>query len=200
MDIERFKTVKGVIETKINIERSIFIATLSYVEDERKAKEFISEISKRYKDATHNCPAYRVIENGNILEFSSDAGEPSGTAGLPMLNTLRKNDLLNVAVVVTRYFGGVKLGVRGLIDAYSQAVQEVIDKAVDMKSIVVKKRAYKQKLKIDFSSYGKKMQQLSYMGVTILDISYTEAYAYLEVIYDKPLDMSEVESIEEMYI
>lgn len=200
MDIERFKTVKGVIETKINIERSIFIATLSYVEDERKAKEFISEISKRYKDATHNCPAYRVIENGNILEFSSDAGEPSGTAGLPMLNTLRKNDLLNVAVVVTRYFGGVKLGVRGLIDAYSQAVQEVIDKAVDMKSIVVKKRAYKQKLKIDFSSYGKKMQQLNYMGVTILDISYTEAYAYLEVIYDKPLDMSEVESIEEMYI
>lgn len=200
MGIERFKTVKGVIESKINIERSIFIATLSYVEDERKAKEFISEISKRYKDATHNCPAYRVIENGNILEFSSDAGEPSGTAGLPMLNTLRKNDLLNVAVVVTRYFGGVKLGVRGLIDAYSQAVQEVIDKAVDMKSIVVKKRAYKQKLKIDFSSYGKKMQQLSYMGVTILDISYTEAYAYLEVIYDKPLDMSEVESIEEMYI
>ncbi|MFN4224639.1 MAG: IMPACT family protein [Fervidobacterium nodosum] len=200
MDIERFKTVKGVIETKINIERSIFIATLSYVEDERKAKEFISEISKRYKDATHNCPAYRVIENGNILEFSSDAGEPSGTAGLPMLNTLRKNDLLNVAVVVTRYFGGVKLGVRGLIDAYSQAVQEVIDKAVDMKSIVVKKRAYKQKLKIDFSSYGKKMQQLSYMGVTILDISYTEAYAYLEVIYDKPLDISEVESTEEVYI
>ncbi|ABS61030.1 IMPACT family protein [Fervidobacterium nodosum] len=200
MDIERFKTVKGVIETKINIERSIFIATLSYVEDERKAKEFISEISKRYKDATHNCPAYRVIENGNILEFSSDAGEPSGTAGLPMLNTLRKNELLNVAVVVTRYFGGVKLGVRGLIDAYSQAVQEVIDKAVDMKSIVVKKRAYKQKLKIDFSSYGKKMQQLIYMGVTILDISYTEAYAYLEVIYDKPLDISEVESTEEVYI
>lgn len=200
MVIESFKTVKGVIEAKINIERSVFIATLSYVENERKAKEFISEISKKYKDATHNCPAYRVIENGNILELSSDAGEPSGTAGLPMLNTLKKNELLNVAVVVTRYFGGVKLGVRGLIDAYSQAVQEVIDKAVEMKSIVVKKRAYKQKLKIDFSSYGKKMQQLSYIGVTILDISYTEAYAYLEVIYDKPLDMVEVESMEEVYI
>ncbi len=200
MDIERFKTVNGVIENKINIERSVFIATLSYVENERKAKEFISEISKKYKDATHNCPAYRVIENGNVLEFSSDDGEPSGTAGLPMLNTLKKNGLLNVAVVVTRYFGGVKLGVRGLIDTYSQAVQEVIDKAVVMKSIVVKKRVYKQKLKINFPLYGKKMQQISYMGVTILDISYTEAYAYLEVIYDKPLDMVEVESIEEVYI
>lgn len=200
MDIERFKTIKGILEEKINIERSIFIATISYVESESEAKEFISKIAKKYQDATHNCPAYRVLEKGNIVEFSSDAGEPSGTAGLPILNTLRKNELLNVAVVVTRYFGGVKLGVRGLIDAYSQATQMVIDKAIETKSIQVKKRAYKQKLKIDFHSYGKKMQQLNYIGVTILDISYTEEYAYLEVVYHEPLTISEVEKSEVVYI
>lgn len=200
MDIERFKTIKGVLEEKINIERSIFIATISYVESESEAKEFISKIAKKYQDATHNCLAYRVLEKGNIIEFSSDAGEPSGTAGLPILNTLRKNELLNVAVVVTRYFGGIKLGVRGLIDAYSQATQIVIDKAIETKSIQVKKRAYKQKLKIDFHSYGKKMQQLNYMGVTILDISYTEEYAYLEVVYHEPLTISEVEKSEVVYI
>ncbi|MGC8821003.1 MAG: IMPACT family protein [Fervidobacterium sp.] len=200
MDIERFKTIDGIIEEKINIERSIFIATISHANNEKQTKEFISIISKRYQNATHNCPAYRLIAHGEIIEFSSDAGEPSGSAGLPMLNTLRKNELLNVAVIVTRYFGGVKLGVRGLIEAYSKAVQKVIDKALEIGSIVVKQRAYKQKLKIDFLSYGKKMQQLSYMGVTILDISYTEAYAYLEVLHDKPLEMSEVESIEEIYI
>ncbi|MGB9614411.1 MAG: IMPACT family protein [Fervidobacterium sp.] len=200
MDIERFKTIDGIIEEKINIERSIFIATISHANNEKQTKEFISIISKRYQNATHNCPAYRLIVHGEIIEFSSDAGEPSGSAGLPMLNTLRKNELLNVAVIVTRYFGGVKLGVRGLIEAYSKAVQKVIDKALEIGSIVVKQRAYKQKLKIDFLSYGKKMQQLSYMGVTILDISYTEAYAYLEVLHDKPLEMSEVESIEEIYI
>lgn len=200
MDIERFKTIKGVIEEKINIERSIFIATIAYAENETEAKKFISTISKKYQDATHNCYAYRILNNGNIIEFSSDGGEPSGTAGLPILNTLRKNDLINSAVVVIRYFGGVKLGVRGLIDAYSQATQMVIDKVSEMKSMQVKKRAYKQKLKIDFHSYGKRMQQLNYIGVTILDISYTEEYAYFEIMHHEPLTTNEVENTEIFYI
>ncbi|MFN3692382.1 MAG: IMPACT family protein, partial [Fervidobacterium sp.] len=174
--------------------------TLTYVESEKKAKEFVSLISKKYQNATHNCPAYRILDNSKLIEFSSDAGEPSGTAGLPMLNTLRKNELINVAVVVTRYFGGVKLGVRGLIDAYSQAVQKTIEKARELNSIKVKKRAYKQKLKLDFLSYGKKIQQFSYLGVTILDISYTEEYACLEVVHILPLDFPEVESTEIVYI
>jgi len=139
MEIERFRTIEGTIETKLNIERSIFITTLKGVQTEEEAKAFISEINKKYQDATHNCPAYRVIYSGNILEFSSDAGEPSGTAGLPMLNTLRKHQLLNVAVVVTRYFGGVKLGVRGLIDAYSQAVEIAVEKAQSERRIIEKK-------------------------------------------------------------
>jgi len=200
MEIEKFRTIEGIIETKINIERSIFIATICGVQSEEEAKAFIGEMNKKNPDATHNCPAYRIISRNNIIEFSSDAGEPSGTAGLPMLNTLRKHQILNVSVVVTRYFGGVKLGVRGLIDAYSQAVDKVIQEAQNKGRILVKKKAYKQKLKIDFLSYGKKMQQLSYIGVTILDISYTEEYAYLEIIHSEPLDMPEIESTEVVYI
>jgi uncharacterized YigZ family protein len=200
MEIERFRTIEGTIETKLNIERSIFITTLKGVQTEEEAKAFISEINKKYQDATHNCPAYRVIYSGNILEFSSDAGEPSGTAGLPMLNTLRKHQLLNVVVVVTRYFGGVKLGVRGLIDAYSQAVEIAVEKAQSERRIIEKKRAYKQKLKIDFLSYGKKMQQLSYIGVNILDISYTEEYALIELIHSEPLDMPEVVDTQLVYV
>ncbi|WP_448376895.1 IMPACT family protein [Fervidobacterium sp.] len=200
MEIEKFRTIEGIIETKINIERSIFIATICGTQSEEEAKTFIGEMNKKYPDATHNCPAYRIISHNNIIEFSSDAGEPSGTAGLPMLNTLRKHQILNVSVVVTRYFGGVKLGVRGLIDAYSQAVDKVIQEAQNKGRILVKKKAYKQKLKIDFLSYGKKMQQLSYIGVTILDISYTEEYAYLEIIHSEPLDMPEIESTEVVYI
>jgi len=200
MEIEKFRTIEGIIETKINIERSIFIATICGVQSEEEAKAFIGEMNKKYPDATHNCPAYRIILRNNIIEFSSDAGEPSGTAGLPMLNTLRKHQILNVSVVVTRYFGGVKLGVRGLIDAYSQAVDKVIQEAQNKGRILVKKKAYKQKLKIDFLSYGKKMQQLSYIGVTILDISYTEEYAYLEIIHSEPLDIIEIESTEVVYI
>ncbi|MFN6991459.1 MAG: IMPACT family protein [Fervidobacterium sp.] len=200
MEIEQFITVEGIIEEKINIERSLFIATLTYAKSEKEAKEFITSITKKYQNATHNCPAYRIYDNGKLIEFSSDAGEPSGTAGLPILNTLRKNELINVAVVVTRYFGGVKLGVRGLIDAYSQAVQKTIEKAGELNSIKVKKRAYKQKLKLDFLSYGKKMQQLSYFGVTILDISYTGEYAIVEIVHKLPLDFPEVESTEIVYI
>ncbi len=200
MDIERYKTIEGTIENKINIERSIFIATLRGVEDEYEAKNFISEMSKKYADATHNCPAYRVIGKSEIVEFSSDAGEPSGTAGIPMLNVLKRSELLNVAVVVTRYFGGVKLGIRGLIDAYSTSAEEAIEKAKLSKRILTKRKAYKQKLKIDFVSYGKKMQQLSYMNVTILDISYSEEYAFLEVIYDEPLDLPEVVESEIVYV
>lgn len=200
VELENFKTLEERIQIKINIERSIFIATLQHASSEEEARAFISETNKSYIDATHNCPACRVITKSGIVEFSSDAGEPSGTAGLPMLNTLRKHDLLNVAVVVTRYFGGVKLGVRGLIDAYFLAVQKAIEEAENNNRIIVKRRAYKQKLKIDFLSYGKKMQQLSYIGVNILDISYTEEYAYLEVLHDKPLDLPEVESTEKVYV
>ncbi len=110
---------------EIKIKRSLFIAHLHYCDTMSGAKEFIKEISKDHKTANHNCWAYIIGNNGENAH-SSDTGEPAGTAGKPMLNTLNKYHLTNIVAVVTRYFGGVKLGVRGLIDAYGQVVEEAI--------------------------------------------------------------------------
>ncbi len=112
--------------TTIKIKRSIFICILEYVESIESAKKFISRISKENKTATHNCWAYILGEKGNVFH-SSDAGEPSGTAGKPMLNTLKSQSMTNIAAVVTRHFGGVKLGIRGLIEAYSLSVKNTIE-------------------------------------------------------------------------
>lgn len=101
------------------IEKSRFICTLKKVENEAQAQEFIKNIKKEFWDATHNCSAY-IIDD--LAQRSSDDGEPSGTAGLPMLEVLRKNKLTNTAVVVTRYFGGIKLGAGGLVRAYTNSV------------------------------------------------------------------------------
>ena len=105
---------------EIIIEKSRFICTLKKVSTEEEAQDFIKETRKKYWDATHNCSAYIVGEN-TAAQRSNDDGEPSGTAGLPMLEVLRKNNLHNVAAVVTRYFGGIKLGAGGLIRAYGHA-------------------------------------------------------------------------------
>ena len=113
---------------EIIIEKSRFICTLKKVSTEEEAQDFIKEIRKKYWDATHNCSAYIVGEN-TAAQRSNDDGEPSGTAGLPMLEVLRKNNLHNVAAVVTRYFGGIKLGAGGLIRAYTNSVAEAVEKA-----------------------------------------------------------------------
>ncbi|MGL5207238.1 MAG: YigZ family protein, partial [Acidaminococcaceae bacterium] len=113
---------------EIVIDKSRFICTLKKVATEEEAQEFIKEIKKKYWDATHNCSAYIVGETG-MAQRSSDDGEPSGTAGLPMLEVLRKNHLHNVAAVVTRYFGGIKLGAGGLVRAYTNSVATAIEGA-----------------------------------------------------------------------
>ncbi len=122
------KIAKGEASAKINIKRSVFIATAKAAKSVQEAKEFIREVSKKYRDATHNCWAYRVYESGAVVEHSSDAGEPSGTAGLPILGAIKSMEIFNVAVVVSRYFGGVKLGVRGLREAYSKAARLALEK------------------------------------------------------------------------
>ena len=108
---------------EIVIEKSRFICTLKKVNSEAEAQEFIKAIKKEFWDATHNCSAYIVDE---MAQRSSDDGEPSGTAGLPMLEVLRKNKLTNTAAVVTRYFGGIKLGAGGLVRAYTNSVAESV--------------------------------------------------------------------------
>ncbi len=112
--------------TSIKIKRSIFICTLEYVTTIEQAKQFITKITKENKTATHNCWAYIIGEKGEYFHCS-DAGEPSGTAGKPMLNTMVSQHMTQIAAVVTRHFGGVKLGVRGLIEAYSSCVKHTLD-------------------------------------------------------------------------
>ncbi len=118
-------TIENDRSHEIKIQRSRFICSMRHVTSLEDAKAFISEIAAQHKQANHNCWAYVVGDNGELFH-ASDAGEPSGTAGKPMLNSLKRHNLTKVSVVVTRYFGGIKLGIRGLIEAYTQAVEECI--------------------------------------------------------------------------
>lgn len=127
--MESFISIKENIETEIVVKKSKFICNLIKIDTQEEAENIIKKIKKKYHDARHNCVAYRVIENEKIIEKASDDGEPSGTAGGPMLNILKKNNLCNVLVVVTRYFGGILLGTGGLVRAYSDSTLKAIDLA-----------------------------------------------------------------------
>ncbi len=151
MNMEEFKTILERGTAEIEEKKSRFIADIFYIENSKQAEEKIKEVKKKYFDAKHHCYAYRVIENNAIKEKQSDDGEPSGTAGAPMLNILNKNGLANVLIVVTRYFGGTLLGTGGLIRAYSEATLEVINEA----KIVKQKMGYEMKVVIPYKELEK---------------------------------------------
>ena len=119
------KTIKNPIQSEINVKKSQFICSLFPTKTKAESKEIIQKLNEKYSDATHNCTAY-IVSDG---EGFDDDGEPGGTAGKPMINVLRKNELHNVTAVVTRYFGGIKLGAGGLVRAYSKSVMEAIGEA-----------------------------------------------------------------------
>ena len=125
--MENFLTINENIESEITVKKSKFICNLIKIEKQEEAEEQIKKIKKKYHDARHNCVAYRIQENDTIVEKASDDGEPSGTAGGPMLNILHKNNLCNILVVVTRYFGGILLGTGGLVRAYSDSMQNALE-------------------------------------------------------------------------
>lgn len=130
--------------------KSRFIATTRPVESEEEAIAFIGEMKKKYWDATHNCSAFVIGENHQIQRCSDD-GEPQGTAGRPMLDVLLGEDIHNMAVVVTRYFGGTLLGTGGLVRAYSKAVQEGLANS----KILEKKTGFLLKMSTDYNGIGK---------------------------------------------
>ena len=124
------QTIQKDCRTEIVIEKSRFICTLKKVSSEAEAQEFIKSTKKEFWDATHNCSAYIIAYIINDMQQrSSDDGEPSGTAGVPMLEVLRKKNLTGVAAVVTRYFGGIKLGAGGLVRAYTNSVVSAVEAA-----------------------------------------------------------------------
>ena len=119
------KTIAKAVQSEINVKKSQFICHLFPTKTKKESKEIIAKLNDQYRDATHNCTAYIVADG----EGFDDDGEPGGTAGKPMINVLRKNELHNVTAVVTRYFGGIKLGAGGLVRAYSKSVLEAINEA-----------------------------------------------------------------------
>ncbi|HAR35213.1 MULTISPECIES: YigZ family protein [Desulfobacter] len=173
---------------EIKIKRSVFVCRLSYVETIEDAKEFISKVSKEYKTATHNCWAYVVGDSGQI-SHCSDAGEPPGTAGKPMLNTLLSHHMTCTAAVVTRYYGGVKLGVRGLIEAYALAVAEAIAQAPLVR--LVKTESFR--ICLDYSLNDSFLNRISALKTTIAGTDYKE-----RVTHELVVELSDLSALESM--
>ena len=124
-----YKTIKENVSAELVEKKSKFIANLFYIESREEAEDIIKMQKKKYYDARHNCYAFRVLGEDGIIEKSSDDGEPSGTAGAPMLNILSKMEITNILVIVTRYFGGILLGTGGLVKAYSNSTKLALEKA-----------------------------------------------------------------------
>ncbi|WP_026567728.1 YigZ family protein [Bacillus sp. UNC41MFS5] len=167
--LPRYHTVKQAGEHEIIIQKSRFIAHVQRTETELEAQEFIQALKKKYWDATHNCSAYLIGENDQIQKANDD-GEPSGTAGVPILEVLKKRKLKDTAVVVTRYFGGIKLGAGGLIRAYGKSTSEGLDAV----GIVERKLMQVFHITIDYSWLGKIENELRSSIYILKNIQYQE--------------------------
>lgn len=168
--MNEFITIKDNIQAEIVEKKSRFIASLFYIESAEQANIIIKEVKKKYFDARHNCIAYRVIDNEILVEKSSDDGEPSGTAGAPMLNILQKNGLVNVLVIVTRYFGGILLGTGGLVRAYSTSLQNAIEKS----NIIQKCLGEELEILLDYNNFENFKYYCKNNEINIIDTKYTE--------------------------
>ena len=142
-----YKTIKENVSAELVEKKSKFIANLFYIENREEAEDIIKMQKKKYYDARHNCYAFRVLGEDGIIEKSSDDGEPSGTAGAPMLNILSKMEITNVLVIVTRYFGGILLGTGGLVKAYSNSTKLALEKA----EISMLEEGFVYKLELNYS-------------------------------------------------
>lgn len=149
--------------------KSIFIGYVKRCESEEDAKEYVGKIKNKHKDARHNCYAYVIGENMGIQRYSDD-GEPQGTAGIPIIDVIKKKNLTNVAVVVTRYFGGVLLGAGGLVRAYTKAASE----AINTGEVVAKVLGRAIKLKISYDLLGKMQYFCSTNNFYIEDTQYSD--------------------------
>ena len=161
-----YKTVLKVAQDEIIEKKSRFIASVAPCKTEEEALRFLSEVRKKYSDATHNVYAYNITEN-NIRRYSDD-GEPSGTAGVPTLDVILKEELTDLCVVVTRYFGGTLLGAGGLVRAYGKAAKAGIVAAEMVK--MVYSEIYS--VTIDYADLGKTEYEISENGYEILEKEY----------------------------
>lgn len=189
--ISSYFTVAQDTENTIVIERSKFICSIKGVEDEIDARAFIEDVRKKHSLANHNCYAYIADEKGLIQKFSDD-GEPQGTAGLPMLEVLKNKKMYKTVAVVTRYFGGIKLGTGGLTRAYSGSVNECLSfaKISDMQPSVF------LKLEPDYELYSKLIKHLSNENLKVISTEFANnvevkiviKYDYAKTFIDKITD------------
>lgn len=183
---ETYKTVLEGGIGEITEKKSRFIATVRPVKTEEEALAFLEEMKKKYWDARHNCFVYSVGLNREYTRCSDD-GEPSGTAGRPMLDVILGEDIYNVAVVVTRYFGGVLLGTGGLVRAYSKAVQE----GLLASSIIEKRHGIALKVTADYTGIGKIQYIAGEGSIPILNSEYTD-----KVILELLIPSQDVEAVQ----
>ena len=167
--MSNYKTLHKFGVDEYIVEKSTFIGYAKPIKTEEEAIEFVNEIKKKHKDATHNVWAYTVGENMNIQRYSDD-GEPQGTAGIPTLEVIKKEDLRDVVVVVTRYFGGIKLGAGGLVRAYTKGAKVGIEAG-----IVIEKVKYTEvKIKIEYTQLGRIQNEIMNLGFKVKDTIYSE--------------------------
>ncbi|GFN35937.1 YigZ family protein [Tepidimicrobium xylanilyticum] len=173
-----YRTIYRYGEDEIIINKSRFIGYALPIETEQDALDFIDKIRVKHRDATHNVYAYVVGKDNNIQRFSDD-GEPSGTAGIPALEVIKKEDLRNVVVVVTRYFGGIKLGAGGLIRAYTKGAKIGLEAGIIVDMVF----HTKLKLRIDYNIYGTVENYLMTNGYIVDEIVYDDGvniYVYID--------------------
>ena len=167
--MSNYKTLHKFGVDEYIVEKSTFIGYAKPIKTEEEAIEFINEIKKKHKDVTHNVWAYTIGENMNIQRYSDD-GEPQGTAGIPTLEVIKKEDLRDVVVVVTRYFGGIKLGAGGLVRAYTKGAKVGIEAG-----IVIEKVKYSEvKIKIEYTQLGRIQNEIMNLGFKVKDTIYSE--------------------------
>lgn len=165
-----FKTVESNEEADITEKKSKFIANIFYITSEEEAEEKIRQIKRKHNTARHHCYAYRIIRENEIINKSSDDGEPSGTAGMPMLNILEKNNFINILVIVTRYFGGILLGTGGLVKAYSEATQKVIEKS----KIVIEEEGIELEIELNYKNLENFKYYCNKNNINIIDVKYSD--------------------------
>ncbi|MCI5623692.1 MULTISPECIES: YigZ family protein [Anaerostipes] len=190
MEKQSYKAVYEGGEAEIVEKKSRFIAHVAPAKTEEEALEFIEKIKKQYWDARHNCTAYCIGVKQPVLRCSDD-GEPSGTAGKPILEVIQGEELHNVVIVVTRYFGGTLLGTGGLIRAYTKSTQEGIRNS----KIITKKLGQKMQIQCDYTMSGKIQYLISTEQIPLLGTDYTEV-----VDFELMIPVEQIERIKKQFI
>ena len=189
--LNHYYTIEQDGQFELEIKKSRFICHLKQVTTETDAQTFIQAVKKEHSKANHNCVAYLIGEQDEI-QRAYDDGEPSGTAGVPMLEVLKKKQLKNVVVVVTRYFGGIKLGAGGLIRAYGKAVSQGL-----VEIGVVERRLHTQiTVVVAYPASGKLENSLREANYTIKDVIYSEVVSFVCLVDQEHLNAFQEEVIE----